>query len=408
MAKYCDVAVIGAGPYGLSVAAHLKARGIDFRIFGKALDTWLRHMPHTMSLKSDGFACSLSSPEKGSRLEDFCGEHGLPFEEEGMPVPLDTFVAYAKSFRERFVPAQEETLVSSLTRKSNGLFSLTLDNGETCEAAHVILAVGITSFRNIPGELSALPKWALSHSFDHRDGSKLAGRDVAVIGGGASAVDTAALLHDAGANVIIVARDKALRFHSAPDSDRRNLLTQIQRPSSGIGPGWRSYLCVHAPLLFHRMPEAFRLRVVKRHLGPAPCWFMRDRIEGRVPKLLGAQIACAETVGDKVHLKVTDSSGDIQTIICDHVVCGTGYRPDLRKLPFMDETLRNAINHVQHTPTLSDSFETSVPGLYAVGPLAANAFGPLLRFMVGAEFAAPRVAKYLSRRLGEMLTQRAA
>lgn len=408
MTNYCDVAVIGAGPYGLSVAAHLKARGIDFRIFGKALDTWLRHMPHTMSLKSDGFACSLSSPEKGSRLEDFCSEKGLPFEEEGVPVPLNTFVAYAKSFRERFVPTQEETLVSSLKRNANGHFSLTLDNGETCEAAHVILAVGITSFRNIPAELSSLPKWALSHSFDHRDGSKLTGRNVAVIGGGASAVDTAALLHDAGANVIIVARDKALRFHSAPDSDRRNVLTQIQRPSSGIGPGWRSYLCVHAPLLFHRMPEAFRLRVVKRHLGPAPCWFMRDRIEGKVPKLLGAQIQSAETVGDKVHLKVTDSSGEIQTIICDHIVCGTGYRPDLRKLPFMDEALRNEIEHVQHTPTLSDTFETSVPGLFAVGPLAANAFGPLLRFMVGSEFAAPRVAKHLFRRLGAALMQHAA
>lgn len=408
MASYCDVAVIGAGPYGLSVAAHLKARGIDFRIFGKALDTWLRHMPHTMSLKSDGFACSLSSPEKGSRIEDFCAEHGLPFEEEGMPIPLETFVAYAKSFRERFVPCQEETLVSGLKRNANGHFSLTLDNGETCEAAHVILAVGITSFRNIPAELSALPKSFLSHSFDHRDGSKLAGRNVAVIGGGASAVDTAALLHDSGANVIIVARDKALRFHNAPDSDRRNLLTQIQRPSSGIGPGWRSYLCVHAPLLFHRMPEAFRLRVVKRHLGPAPCWFMRDRIEGKVPKLLGVQIQNAEIVDDKVHLAVTDSSGKNHTIICDHVVCGTGYRPDLRKLPFLDDALRGEISHVQHTPVLSDSFETTVPGLYAVGPLAANAFGPLLRFMVGSEFAAPRVANLLLRRLGNALSRRAA
>lgn len=61
------VAIIGAGPYGLSIAAHLRAYGIPFRIFGAPLDSWRRHMPVGMMLKSDGFASSLSAPDDRER-----------------------------------------------------------------------------------------------------------------------------------------------------------------------------------------------------------------------------------------------------------------------------------------------------------------------------------------------------
>ena len=47
---------------------------------------------------------------------------------------------------------------------------------------------------------------------------------------------------------------------------------------------------------------------------------------------------------------------------------------------------------------LSGGFESSAPGLFFVGPAAANSFGPLMRFMVGAEYVAPRIAPRLARR----------
>ena len=81
-AKVTQVAIIGAGPYGLSIAAHLRSLGIPFRIFGTPVDTWRRHMPAGMSLKSDGFASCLSDPDDKGTLEAYCAERGIPYHRE--------------------------------------------------------------------------------------------------------------------------------------------------------------------------------------------------------------------------------------------------------------------------------------------------------------------------------------
>src|ERR1700760_1616078 len=87
--KVCDVAIIGAGPYGLSIAAHLRAAGVDFRIFGKPMGFWRDHMPDGMHLKSEGFASSLSEPSGKFTLGAFCKERGLDYADLGSPVPLE-------------------------------------------------------------------------------------------------------------------------------------------------------------------------------------------------------------------------------------------------------------------------------------------------------------------------------
>ncbi|HTQ14319.1 MAG TPA: NAD(P)-binding domain-containing protein [Rhizomicrobium sp.] len=397
MRKPTDVAIIGAGPYGLSLAAHLNAAGADIRIFGKPLDTWRNHMPRNMLLKSEGLASSLSSPRAGSRLEDYCAKLGLAYQDHDLPVPLEQFNAYATTFQQRFVPELEDVLVTSVTR-ADGLFEVALSTGETLRARNVVSAVGITAFAHIPPMLSALPACALSHSFDHRDAGQFAGKEVVVLGAGASAIDTAALLDDCGAKVTIVARDGAIRFHSPPDPDAGSLLKTIQKPPTGIGPGWRSFFCVHLPLVFHKLPEALRLRAVRMHLGPAPGWFMRERIQGRIPALLGHHLQGASLKGGRVALEVRGPDG-ATSLACDHIVAATGYRVNLERLGWLDGALRARIAQVQNTPILADTFESSVAGLYFIGPAAANSFGPLMRFMVGAEFAAPRVAGVLLRNL---------
>ena len=398
MTKTCDVAIIGAGPYGLSLAAHLKARNIDFRIFGKPLDTWREHMPKDMLLKSDGFASSLDTPEEGGTLKAYCAGRGIAYADTGLPVSLALFNEYAGWFQKRYVPNLEEKMVASLAKTANG-FELELDDGERVEARRVVSAVGITAFAHMPCSLKGLPDWAASHSFAHRDVSQFKDREVIVLGSGASAIDIAALLKDSGADVRVIARSERIRFHTAPDPMDSTLLHQIQNPSTGIGPGWRSFFCANTPLLFHRMPESLRLRATKRHLGPAPGWFMRERVEGRIPMLLGQEILHAQTEGDRVAMRIADKTGNQTTVTCDHVIAGTGYRPELHKLAFLAPDLLNAIAQVENTAILSDQFESSVPGLYFVGPAAANSFGPLMRFMVGAEFAAPRVAGHLARKL---------
>jgi thioredoxin reductase len=407
MGEIVDVVVVGAGPYGLSLAAHLSQTNLTFRIFGKALDTWRNHVPMGMKLKSDGFASSLSSPLPGSRLEDYCAANSIPYHETDIPVDVTDFEAYATWFQKTFVPTLDERMVSNLT-KEYGLFHVTLDDGEVVLARRVVLAVGITWFSNLPGVLAELPKWAASHSFEHHDMSCFAGNEVVVLGGGSSATGYAAALDEAGAFVRIVARSQALYFHSGPDGTDSSFVKQLKNPQSGIGPGWRSFLCARMPLLFHKMPSDFRTEVVKRHLGPATGWFMRERIEG-IKSVLGHTLERATAHEGHVVLDLKDrNTGETTTVTCDHVIASTGYTVDLAKLPFLSQTLRVCIDKNAQAPVLSDNFETSVDGLYMTGPAAANAFGPLLRFMVGAEFAAPRLAAHLRRKGGATQAKRAA
>lgn len=398
MPTICDIAIIGAGPYGLSLAAHLRDTGISFRIFGKPMSTWRDHMPKGMHLKSEGFASNLSAPDESSTLAAWCRANGVTYAPQKSPVALSDFVAYADWFTQNHVPALEEKDVTDLARCPDG-FALTLEDGTALVARRVVLAVGITSFKHMPGELAGLPHEHVTHSFDHHDCSAFAGREVAVLGAGASAVDTAIAMHEAGAKVQVITRRKSIWFHDAPDNQEPSLWRQIQSPDTGIGPGWRSFFCVNTPLLFHRLPQKLRLEATRRHLGPAAGWFTRDKFIGQIPAHGDCRLKSGRIVGGRVALELTDGEGREKVVMTDHVVAATGYRVDLERLSFLAADVRRRIAQVDSTPILSDNFESSLPGLYFVGLSAANSFGPLLRFMCGAEFAAPRLSAHLLHRI---------
>ena len=150
-----DAVIIGAGPYGLSMAAHFRRRGIRFRIFGRPMDSWLSHMPKGMLLKSDGFASNLYDPGKEFTLKQFCLERGIPYADTRIPVALDTFVAYGVAFQERMVSMLEQKLVTGVDRLADG-FMVRLDDGETLTARRVVVAVGITHFDHVPSALAHL------------------------------------------------------------------------------------------------------------------------------------------------------------------------------------------------------------------------------------------------------------
>jgi hypothetical protein len=140
-----------------------------------------------------------------------------------------------------------------------------------------------------------------------------------------------------------------------------------------------------------------RLELTRRHLGPAPGWFTREKVEGKIPAYLGEHLERADLVDGRIALELSSDTGRSRIMMTDHVVAATGFKVDLRRLPFLDDALRSEIDQVENTPILSDDFEASVPGLYFLGLSAANSFGPLLRFMFGSEFAAPRLATHLRR-----------
>jgi lysine/ornithine N-monooxygenase len=335
-----DIVIIGAGPYGLSIAAHLRDRGIGFRIFGRPMANWQHKMPRGMLLKSEGFASNLADPGDTFTLENFCAEQGLAYAPEGLPVPRETFIAYGKAFQHRLVPEVEEREVVSL-RRSDGGFAVQLDDGELFAADKVIVAIGISDFACLPPSLADLPAELLSHSSAHEDMTVFGGRSVAVVGAGSSAIDIAALLHEAGASVQLVSRRAALPFHSPPEL-RRSFTDRLRAPMTGIGPGWRSTFYTRAPLVFHSLPPDLRLRIVSTWLGPAGGWYMRDRVAGRVACLEGWTPQAAQIIEGRAHLHLVSADNEQRSVAVDHVVAATGYRVDIGKIGFLDPALRAA------------------------------------------------------------------
>jgi thioredoxin reductase len=292
------------------------------------------------------------------------------------------------------VPELEDKTVVSDEPQSQG-FIVGLDSGEIIHARSVVLAVGVTHFEYVPESLSNLPLEFGSHSAHHSDVQRYRGRKVVVIGGGASALDVAGLMHEAGVDVQLVAR-KPLKFHSKSDKPRP-WWDHLRRPSSGLGPGWKSYFFANFPNLFRYWPASLRILAVRRVLGPSGGAFIKDKVMGKVPTLIGYTPAGARIENGKVHLAVKNENGETRELIADHVVSATGYRVNLERLKFLTPETRSRVKTVAGYPVLSSSFESTVPGLYFVGLAAANSFGPVMRFAFGAAFTARRVARAVAK-----------
>ena len=388
-----NTVIVGAGPYGLSIAAHFRRHGIPFRIFGRRMDSWTSHMPKGMALKSDGFSSNLCDPDGEFTLKHFCSQRGIEYSDAGIPVRLETFTEYGKAFQEQMVPDLDERMVVSLERSSSG-FVVTLEDGEVITAQRVVLAVGITHFEYIPEILANLPAGFVSHSFRHHDLQSFRGRSVAVIGGGASAIDLAGLLRDIDADVQLIARKPSLQFHEkTPTNGNRSWWDRVRHPKSGLGTGFQLRFFAEAPMCFHYLPERLRLDTVRTSLGPSGGWFIKDKVVGRVPLVLGCTTERADVRDGRVHLHLRCLDGSTREIVTDHVIAATGYKVSLNRLAFLSSEIRKNLKAVEDTPVLSSSFESSVHGLYFVGVAAANSFGPVLRFAYGAGFAARNLTR---------------
>jgi lysine/ornithine N-monooxygenase len=394
MSKVVDVAVIGAGPYGLSLAAHLRGSQVPLRIFGLPMNLWRTHMPAGMFLKSQGFASNLSDPAGSHTLEQFCRESGRAYTPMGEPpVRLDTFVSYGQWFQRAQVPELEEVLVTDLSRR-DGVFQLLLSNGETARAHAVVVAVGVEHFAYVPEALAPLGE-ACTHSSEHADLSRFEGQEVTVIGAGQSALETAALLHEHGAGVRLVAREPTLAWNPDPPSPTRSLYTRLRHPESGLGSGPRIWFYSTQPALYTRLSEERRVRIARTALGPAGAAWLRPRVLDSFPLLLGHAITGAEATANGARLHVRRPDGSVSEFGADHVIAATGFRPDLGRLSFLGDGIRAELRTIKNAPDVGRNFQSSVPGLHFVGPAVASRFGPVMRFVYGADF----VARQLSARL---------
>lgn len=389
-----ETVIVGAGPYGLSVAAHLRGANLDHAIVGAPMESWRAHMPDGMALKSERFASNLSDPEGRYTLERFCAERAMPYSPKGVPLPIEDFIDYADWFQRQAVPEVWNTKLRRLRRTAGG-FELRLDD-RTVTAGRVILATGHLAFRRFPEALERLAQEApnlVSHAADHRNFARFAGRTVTVIGCGQSGLETAALLHEQGANVSVLARAPEVDWNAEVDAVR-SLYKRLRWPDSGLGDGWKSLAYSELPRLFVFLPEHIRRRIVASANGPSGSWWLKSRVIGKIPLLTDHHIVTAAESNGKLHLSVRRGNDAVQ-IETDHVIAATGYRVDIDRLPFLDPALRVAIKTSAGSPMLKGAFESSVPGLHFVGLSSALTFGPVMRFVYGARHAAVTLTRHI-------------
>jgi len=388
-----QVVIIGAGPQGLSISAHLSALGVDHLIVGRVNNTYRSLVPDGMLMKSEPYASTLASPDGKYTLEAFSAAHGLDYVDRIGPVTADRFVEYVDWYAERLVPGVQDETVTEVTPVDGG-FRVSFADAAPVTAGQVVVATGVIPYHYLPAQLAGLPDGLLTHTSKHIAVGDFKGRKVAVVGAGQSALETAALLHENGADVQIIARTPQLSWNEK-NPDHVSILGHVKWPVVPLCEGWR---CVfwNTPAAFRLLPEGYRIEKARTVLGPAGAWWLKDRIDGVIEVLTGHGVKEAVAKGSGVRL-ILDGPGQLE-VDADHVIAGTGFRIGLDRLPFLPEHLRAVIKTVNNHPVVSRSGETSVPGLYFAGAPTVVSIGPSARFVAGTFTLAAQLAKSVARR----------
>lgn len=388
-----DVAVIGAGPYGLAATAQMGAYGVNVRTFGKPMSFWRRHMPEGMILRSPWQGSHISGLRSIS-LDKFASLHDIP---KVSNISLANFVRYGLWVQNRLAEYTDSRSVEYVEKTSEG-FRVILEDGERVNAVRLVVAAGIRPFAQRPERFDGLPAAFISHSSDHDRLDHFSGQEVLVVGGGQSALESAALLQEAGAKVRVVVRNPQVYWLGRGHRMVRRLgpisgmAEKVLYPPADVGPPGMNWM-IQLPPLYRHLPAQMQVRIAQRALRPAGAGWLRPRVED-VPIDIGKQIESATVSGDWLRVQFDDGTSRL----VDHVLLATGFRIDVSKYSFLPEKLTARIKSVAGYPALSTSFESSIPGLHIVGAPAAKSFGPLTRFVAGSGFAARSLASAIAGR----------
>lgn len=384
-----DVAIIGAGPYGLSIAAHMRSRGISFRIFGKPMQFW-REMPPSMFLKSNSSATNIYTPPSNRlTFAAYSKQFGL---ETFEPCAIADFARYGIFVQKSILPEVEPIEVAHIAGTA-GHFEIALSNLEKLIARRVVVAIGVKAFARMPRQLLGLPPELASHTCDHSTFDKFHGKKVYVLGGGQSALQAAALLHEGGAQVEVLVRKSKIDLGSYTDASR-SLIRRLRRPQNRLGYGWKGWLLDTFPGTFYFVPDRWRIPFVRSFLGPSVAWWLRDRVSDKFPIRTNCSLLAAEVRYGRLALRIREEGNGELEVLCDHVVAGTGFEVDIDRISFLDLSLRRAIARIDRSPRLDRCFQSSVAALHFVGTMSALSFGPLFRFVVGADYTSRVLAHH--------------
>lgn len=384
----CDVVIVGAGPYGLSAGAHLKAKGLSVGVFGEPMEFWATKMPEGMLLRSPRVASNLSDPDGAFTLEAYEAESKR---EAAAPLPLDTFVEYGRWFRHQLGADQDRRNVFTVDRDGSN-FRITLQGGDCIRAKKVVVAAGIGPFRKKPAVFDRIDAQKVTHCYESREVRRFAGKRVAVIGAGQSALESAALLHEAQAKVEVIVRESRVRWIGQHQwLHRMGPFSSLLYSSHDVGPVGISRLVAY-PKVVSYIPLKFRDKIRTRAVRPAGSRWLPARL-ANVNMTIGAEVTQAGECSNELSLRLSD--GTERRV--DHVVLGTGYRVDISRYEFLSHQLIDEVKQFDGYPKLAAGFRSPVPGLHFIGATAARSFGPLLYFVAGTEFASRELASQLRR-----------
>lgn len=381
-----DFAVVGAGPYGLAAAAHLRGAGRSLQVFGPPLQFWRSQTPKGMLLRSPYDGSNIGDPTGAWTIRAFEAHRGAPVHR---PITGEEFIEYGTWFQEQVVPDLDRRQVERIERTDTG-FYVTLADGEPVEARHVVVAAGVGAFAARPPVFEGHDASLVSHTLDHDDLGRFANQRITVVGGGQSALESAALLHEAGADVDVVVRaPEVMWLRRKPWLHERWPIGPLLYAPPDVGPACLSHVVAR--------PQVWRTfrgvvgRLGPRVIRPAGARWLVPRLAD-VPMHVGVEVTRATANGNQLRLELSD--GREQMV--DHALLGTGYRVDFSRYSFLPRGLRSDIDVVDGWPRLSRGFETSVKGLYVLGAPAAWSYGPLMRFVAGSDFAARALVRGLA------------
>jgi cation diffusion facilitator CzcD-associated flavoprotein CzcO len=384
-----DVAVIGAGPYGLAATAHLRALGVGVHTLGRPMDLWER-MPVGMLLRSSWEASTISDPDGALTLDAYEAEHGARIPR---PIPLDDYLRYARWYQRCAVPDVDTRRVVGLER-AGGEFELALDDGAALKARRVVLATGPAGHARRPSDFTDVPAPLVRHSSELCELGEFAGRRTVIVGSGQSAIELAALLHEAGADVEVIARADRIRWlrRSGWLHSRDGVVRRLLYPPTDVGPVGLSQL-VAVPDAFRRVPVPLGDRIAYRCIRPAAAGWLVERTAA-VRLTLGRRVASATLAGEALRLRLDD--GTAREV--ERLVLATGYDIRADRHPLLGPALRAELRTRDGAPLLAPGFESSVAGLHFVGAFAAASFGPVMRFVSGTPYTGRALARHLGDR----------
>lgn len=386
----CEVAIVGAGPHGLSAAAHLGRAGVETHVLGDPMSFW-REMPEGMLLRSNRTATSIAASSGPLSLDAYQGSGEAAGPVTG-PVPLETFLAYGDWVRRHVAPDVDRRRVLSVERDRRG-FELALDDGDRLRARRVVLACGIADFVHRPSWCLGLPAELVTHTSEHRHLEPFAGRRVLVVGGGQSALESAALLHERGATVEVAVRAKHIIWLNGGRYQRKlGKAAPLVYAPTDVGPMGLSRL-VAVPKLFTSLPRSAQDPLAHRAIRPAGAAWLVSRLRDVEITFDTRVRAVTPTRGDRLQVELT--GGGVRVV--DNVMLGTGYRVDVTRYPFLTAELLAGLEVEGGYPVLRTGMESSVPGLHIVGAPAARSFGPTMRFVSGSWYAGRSLAAGIGR-----------